>query len=139
MEMSIRIADDPPLHGFSIGELVFENPARGASSRTEGSARCYMVFVELSVLLHQISQAIINRSKMKYDLAGGGTINGDGRTGICDIELHGFKARTSLIEFLDQLRNLTRIHLDQLVDEAGLEDPLVNDLRDGLGATGELF
>jgi hypothetical protein len=79
MSFAIRTEDDLPTHGFDIGELVLTDPKTGKTSTPQPGKKCYMVYVELSVLLDQAVTSKINRSASTYTLPSGSTIKFDGK------------------------------------------------------------
>lgn len=61
MPFTIRTEDDLPTQGFDIGELVLTAPKTGKTITPQPVKKCYMIYVELSVLLDQAATSTVRR------------------------------------------------------------------------------
>ncbi|SDW62629.1 hypothetical protein [Litoreibacter albidus] len=132
MTFEVRIEDPPPASGFDIGELLLTCPLTSRRSTPQPNRKCYMVYVELSVLVDQAVSAKINKTINPYVLPSGSKVTFDGKGDLAVLEFPDLNLTQSLDEAIHDLRDILASSVETLQKGASEDDVMLGQLRDGL-------
>lgn len=132
MQFFIEIDDEPPLSGFDIGQIILMDTKTGRKSTVQARGKCYMVFVELSALMDQVTSAKINRTIGKYTLPNGSFIEFDGKKGIAHLVFSELEIAQDLELVFVALKDLIQTSLSDLEKHAEKSDPMIGQFSETL-------